>query len=192
MRVVKTCRRLGSNRASPNGSQQNCGLERTLSCSIWPQWTPGLAGNGKINGVFIGTTSENCLNTWRPSSGKNGSSEMLLVLQEGLSQALLSFWKKWCFWPCCLWSNHTFIAEIKARSWIINKILVAFPVALRPLAVLLESGRIVCHSCSLAQLKKCLFWPLSCGSSNPLVPYRLLHASIRAPFCKQLLSIYPL
>lgn len=130
MRIVKTCRRLGSNWASPNGSQQNCGLGWIPSCSIWQQWTPGLAENGKRNGIFIETMSENCLNTRHPSSGKKNSSEMLLVLQEGLSQTPLSFWKKWYFWLCCLWSNFIFIAENKACSWIINKIWLPFPAAL--------------------------------------------------------------
>ena len=73
-RIVKTCRRLGSNRASPNGSQQNCGLEWTPSCSIWSQWTPGLAGNGEIHRFFLGTISENSLTTQSPSSDKNSAS----------------------------------------------------------------------------------------------------------------------
>lgn len=130
MRIVKTCRRFGSNQASPNGSQQNCGLERTPSCGIWPRWTPGLAGNSKTNGIFIGTMSEYCLNTWHPSSGKNSFSEILLVLQERLSQALLRFWRKLNFWPCYLWSNCSLIAENKARSWIVNKIWLVFPAVL--------------------------------------------------------------
>lgn len=128
IRIVKTCRRLGSNWASPNGSQQNCGLEQTPSCSIWPQWTPGHAGNGKINGIFTGTMSENCLNTRPPSLGKNSSSYVSGTPGEaasGTTQLL-----KEIMFLASLRSNCTFIAENKAHSWIINKIWLAFPTVL--------------------------------------------------------------
>lgn len=91
---------------------------------------------------------------------------MLLVLQEGLSQVLLSFWKNWYFWPCFRkqhGSNKGVLLQLKTRLALELSIKCPFSRwVLHSLALWLGSGGAVCHSCSLPLESKCVFWPLTC------------------------------
>lgn len=120
------------------------------------------------------------------------TSEMLLELQEGLSQAPLSFWKNWYFWPCCFRSSTILWLKAKlALELLIKCQFFQLCWMLHSVALWLESGGAV----ALADpwhYRASVFSDHSCMVLNFLAPKRPLHVgSILQTASSHLLLVTP-